>query len=136
MVGFLFRIAFLLVLKSMLPTHRFLRGYEEERSNCCKWLRGRFLCFVPLLVVGVSVLLCARPSFSPFSFLTTCILTPIGEELLFRGYLTNLAVSRLGVFHGIASISLLFSVSHILGLFTDDVRSVLLRVSLVRFRHL
>lgn len=112
------------VLCLILPTRRILSG---SVSACCTAVRCYpFFLLVPLL--GFGALLVFRPSIS-LPLLSSGVIAPISEELLFRGFLTNLGVSRLGTTHGVILPAALFSLSHLLGLLKGSAIEVACRVS-------
>ena len=115
------------VLCLILPTRRILSG---SVSACCTAVRCYpFFLLVPLL--GFAALLVFRPSISLLLplLLSSGVIAPISEELLFRGFLTNLGVSRLGTTHGVILPAALFSLSHLLGLLKGSAIEVACRVS-------
>ena len=113
------------VLCLILPTRRILSG---SVSACCTAVRRYpFFLLVPLL--GFAALLVFRPSISLPLPLSSGVIAPISEELLFRGFLTNLGVSRLGTTHGVILPAALFSLSHLLGLLKGSAIEVACRVS-------
>ena len=79
--------------------------------------------------MGFAALLVFRPSISLPLLLSSGVIAPISEELLFRGFLTNLGVSRLGTTHGVILPAALFSLSHLLGLLKGSAIEVACRVS-------
>ncbi|KAM7456913.1 hypothetical protein BLSTO_02324 [Blastocystis sp. subtype 1] len=118
------RCVSLAVLCLILPTRRILSG---SVSACCTAVRCYpFFLLVPLL--GFAALLVFRPSISLPLLLSSGVIAPISEELLFRGFLTNLGVSRLGTTHGVILPAVLFSLSHLLGLLKGSAIEVACRI--------
>lgn len=88
--------------------------------------RYPFFSILPLL--GIIAVVVFHPSPSLPLLISAGKIAPISEELLFRGFLTNLGVSRLGTTYGVILPAIFFSISHLLGLLKGSVVEVAFRV--------
>lgn len=103
----------------------------DERNNWTGIGVGLFLAFV---IIGIDTntvyLLLHQPRLTGYCFALLLFLLPILalvsalEEIIYRGFLFTLLKNRLGLFAGIVLSSLVFSLSHTVGVADQSVESV------------
>ncbi|KAK8802860.1 hypothetical protein WA171_006531, partial [Blastocystis sp. BT1] len=115
------RILFLVVLKIFIPSQLL---NSESYWDCFKRFMDffrRHLSFLLLFFLFPTI----QNGYSDHPIersvlISTCFLSPLIEELLFRGYLCNLFISRVGTFEGIVGSSVCFSLIHIITMFSGE----------------